>query len=106
VETWTFSVSTILGGLLGFLALYQLCLQFALSLAWLSFADLGAINDIAKARNAFEIAFTTVQFVSTILTAFWSYDVAELNLGLDIKYKKVRESIQEKKFYWGANTKA
>jgi len=74
-ETVTFCWATVIGCLLWFLALYHLCLQFALAFAWLSFADLNIINDIAEARNGFEIAFTAVQFVSTICTVLWAWNV-------------------------------
>ena len=50
---------------MSFLALYYLGLQFALCHTWLSFSDVWAINAIAKGRNGFEIAFTTLQFVAT-----------------------------------------
>ena len=49
-------------GILTFLAFYHVCLNFALSFAWLAFSDLHAINSLAKARNAFEIAFTAFYF--------------------------------------------
>lgn len=56
--------------LLLFLGVYQICLMFALSFAWLSFSDLDVINAIAKARSGFEIAFTALAFVSTcVITA-------------------------------------
>ncbi len=48
--------------LLLFFAIYHICLLFSLSLTWLSFADLEVINKVAKARNAFEIAYTALQF--------------------------------------------
>ena len=59
--------------LLWFLALYQLCLQFALSFTWSSFSNLGTINAIAKARSGFVVAFTAVQFCSTIATVVWAW---------------------------------
>ena len=58
--------------LLLFLTLYHLCLLFALAFAWLSFADLDVINAIAEARNGFEIAFTAVQFITTLMTVLWA----------------------------------
>ena len=66
---------TIIGCWLWFLALYHLCLQFALSFAWLSFADLGDINAIAEARNGFEITFTAVQFIFTLSIAAFVGDM-------------------------------
>lgn len=61
-SSWT----CVLSGFLLFLALYHICLLFSLAFAWLSFADLRVINSIAKARNAFEIVFTTLQFFMTM----------------------------------------
>jgi len=56
-----------------FLAVYQLCLLFALVFTWLGFADLGVIDEIAKARSAFEVTFCAVQFFITIFaTIIWN----------------------------------
>lgn len=65
--------------LLWFLALYQLCLLFALSFTWLSFSDLDTINAIAKARSGYEVAFAAVQFCSTIATVVWAWDMVEFS---------------------------
>jgi hypothetical protein len=85
METDSFGIATVLAGLLWFLALYHLCLLFALCFAWLSFSDLDAINTIAKARSGFEVAFTSLQFVGTIWAVCWACD----RLSGDI-YKEVR----------------
>lgn len=84
-----FAGSTIIGCLLWFLALYHLCLQFALSFAWLSFADLSVIDKIAEARSCFEIAFTVVQFISTIWIVVWAYDSFTWAGAAPSTYKKV-----------------
>jgi hypothetical protein len=94
-ETPTFCCATIIAGLLWFLALYHLCLLFALAFAWLSFADLGVINDIAEARNCFEIAFTAVYFISAIWTALWAFDIM-VNRYPKIQYPEVRSYTPEK----------
>jgi hypothetical protein len=75
-ETGIFQNTTVVAGLLWFLALYHLCLLFALCFAWLSFSDLNVINTIAKGASSFEIAFTAVQFTSTILTVLWAGRIA------------------------------
>ncbi|KAI0127155.1 hypothetical protein BJ170DRAFT_364280 [Xylariales sp. AK1849] len=55
--------------ILWFLALYHFCMFFTLSLAWLSFADLSVIDYIAGTSSAFEIAYTTVYFIYSAMTA-------------------------------------
>lgn len=67
-----FCVATVVAVLLLFVGLYQICLMFALSFAWLSFSDLNVIDAIAKARSGSEIAFTALEFVSTIVITFWA----------------------------------
>lgn len=67
------SLPTGVGVILWTLAFYQYCLLFALSFVWLSFADLGVINAIAEGRNGFDVAFTTLQFCTTILTVIWAF---------------------------------
>jgi hypothetical protein len=71
-ESTSQTLTTAAGGLLWSLAFYQYCLLFALSFAWLSFADLGVINSIAQGRNGFDVAFTALQFCSMIITATWA----------------------------------
>ncbi|MCJ1343005.1 hypothetical protein MMC31_001194 [Peltigera leucophlebia] len=61
-----FCLTAIVAVLLLFIGVYQICLMFALSFAWLSFSDLNVINAIAKARSGFEIAFTALAFVITL----------------------------------------
>jgi hypothetical protein len=95
-ETLSFRCTTIIAGLLCFLAFYHICLLFALSFAWLSFSDLHVINAIAKARNGFEIAFTALQFISTIWTASWALDIWSIRLGCQQDpYQKVRSHTLE-----------
>ncbi|KAF2866047.1 hypothetical protein BDV95DRAFT_210808 [Massariosphaeria phaeospora] len=62
----------ILGGPLWFLGIYHVCLRFALAISWLSFADIETINKIAKAKNAFEIAFTALEFVISLFALLTS----------------------------------
>ncbi len=76
-ETDSLFLTVTAGGLLWVLAFYQYCLLFALSFAWLSFSDLGVINAIAKGRSSFDVAFTAVQFCSTIGTVLWAALCAE-----------------------------
>jgi hypothetical protein len=61
--------------LLWFLGIYQLCLLFVLSSAWLSFADLKVINELAQAQNAFNIAYTATQLCYSIYMIRWSLDL-------------------------------
>jgi hypothetical protein len=92
--TLGYNCITIIAGLLWFLALYHLCLLFALSFAWLSFADLNVINAIAEARNGFEIAFTVVQFITTITAALRAGEIVDSQVRAN-PYKQVRSYIQD-----------
>jgi hypothetical protein len=64
-----FLIANCMACLLWALAVYHICLLFAVSFTWLSFSDLHVINAIAKARSGFEVAFTALQFFLTCLTA-------------------------------------
>ncbi|KAF2813599.1 uncharacterized protein BDZ99DRAFT_517848 [Mytilinidion resinicola] len=56
-----------------FIGAYQICLLFSLAFTWLGFADLHAINDIAKARSAFEVTFSTFMFIGTLsILGIWA----------------------------------
>lgn len=101
-ETPGFGAATAIAGLLWFLAFYHICLLFALSFAWLSFSDLDAINSIAEARNGFEIAFTAIQFISTIWTAIWAWDIV-VSHRMTNPYQKVRSHTLEIYIQDGSN---
>lgn len=49
------------------LGLYQICLNYALCFTWISLSDLQVIYAIAKARSAFDIAYTAYQFCFALL---------------------------------------
>ena len=59
-DAWFLSyvLDCLAGPVLAFLGIYQIGLLFSLCAAWLAFAQVGVINEIAKERSAFEIAFT------------------------------------------------
>jgi hypothetical protein len=62
--------TTVFGILLWVLAIYHLCLLFAVCFAWLSFADLDVINELMNARNAIEFTFTAALFIGSLGTVW------------------------------------
>ncbi|KAH6665781.1 hypothetical protein B0J14DRAFT_605885 [Halenospora varia] len=56
----------------------QLCLQYALTFAWLSFVDLFIINRIAKISNIFEITFSAMYLVAALGMVIVILDVDEM----------------------------
>jgi len=84
-----FLITNCMACLLWALAVYHICLLFALSFTWLSFSDLHVINAIAKARSGFEVAFTALQFFLTCLTAIVT-GVNEYDHTYSDPYYKVR----------------
>jgi hypothetical protein len=103
MEAPCFLTYTFVTGLLWFLTLYHLCLLFALSFAWLSFADLNVINAIAKARSGFEVAFTALQFICTIWTALWAWGMTD-GYPKNSDYTEVRSHTLEICIPEGSNT--
>lgn len=75
------------------LAFYQICLSFALSFAWLSFSDLRVIDEIAKVRSNFDIAFTTFQFLLTGGTGlvFWLVIENNFHQGAYVHVSELRD---------------
>lgn len=65
-----FGLTTTVACVLGTLALYHICLLWALTFAWLSFSDLSVINSIAKGARSFEVAFTSLQFCSVVIGTY------------------------------------
>ncbi|KAK3386789.1 hypothetical protein B0H63DRAFT_558410 [Podospora didyma] len=57
-------VVSALTGVLWFLGLYQLGLDFSLCFAWLGFSDVGTINKIAQARSGIDVTFSVVYFLA------------------------------------------
>ncbi|KAH0537286.1 hypothetical protein FGG08_005911 [Glutinoglossum americanum] len=90
-----FRATTVVASLFWFLALYHLILLFVLSFAWLSFSDLNVINAIAEARSGFEVAFTALQFCSTIAMSVWAvYKLGSVRLNINsvsLFYSEERE---------------
>ncbi|KAK0705688.1 hypothetical protein B0H67DRAFT_649997 [Lasiosphaeris hirsuta] len=60
-------------GLLWFLGLYQIGLNFSLCSVWLGFADVQTIKSIAAARSGFDVAFAAVNFFAAggLCIALW-----------------------------------
>ncbi|KAK3311790.1 hypothetical protein B0H66DRAFT_171734 [Apodospora peruviana] len=56
------------------LGIYQIGLNFSFSFAWLGFADLAAIDRIAKSRSAFHVAFAALYFFVTIFVVVTSLE--------------------------------
>ena len=70
-ESLRYIITNLVAILLIFFSLYHICLSFALTFAWLQAADPSVIQLIAKARNAFEISYMTMQFLGTGAMFFW-----------------------------------
>ena len=70
-ESPRYIVTNVVAILLIFLSVYHICLSFALTFAWLQAADPRVIQLIAKARNAFEISYMTIQFLGTGAMFLW-----------------------------------
>lgn len=65
----------------------QLCLQYALTFAWLSFVDLFIINRIAKISNIFEITFSAMYLVAALGMVIVILDVDEM---IDLQSRRRR----------------
>ena len=63
-------VTTVIAILLWILAIYHLCLLFAVCFAWLYCADLDVINGLMNARNAIEFTFTAALFLGSLGTVW------------------------------------
>ena len=74
-------ITNLVAILLIFFSVYHICLSFALTFAWLQAADPSVIQLIAKARNAFEISYMTMQFLGTAAMMVW----------LDLTYKENKQ---------------
>jgi hypothetical protein len=99
-KTDKFIARTFIAGILCFFALYHLCLLFALSFAWLSFADLHVINSLAGARSGFEVAFTVLQFCATIGTVCWAVIQADSSLRYFFTAEITGEPVGEVTSFW------
>jgi len=80
-ESLRYIITNLVAILLIFFSLYHICLSFALTFAWLQAADPSVIQLIAKARNAFEISYMTMQFLGTAAMMVW----------LDLTYKENKQ---------------
>ncbi|KAF2737633.1 hypothetical protein EJ04DRAFT_510082 [Polyplosphaeria fusca] len=73
------------GLLLWIVGIYHICLRFALAISWLYLTDTTKVNQIAKAKNGFEIAFQALQFIIYGVTT-WLYFP-------ELDYRKERASL-------------
>jgi hypothetical protein len=80
------------GVLLWGLGLYHTCLLFAVCFSWLDFSELQVIDEIMRARNAFEISFTALLFVGSLSMLWYSFDRAS-KASKDTPYHKARRLI-------------